>query len=60
MPHARLHILHGQGHMAFDTASELCATLSFSGTTYVPSLGNSEVVHRMPPMLTSTGIIPQP
>jgi hypothetical protein len=35
-------------------------TRSFNGTTYPPSFGNSEVVHRVDPIRTSTGIIPQP
>ena len=35
-------------------------TLSFSGTTYPPSFGNSDVVHRVDPIRSSAGIMPQP
>jgi hypothetical protein len=35
-------------------------TASFNGTTNEPSFGHSEVVHVVAPIVTNTGIIPQP
>lgn len=42
------------------TMPSAARTTLLSGTTYRPSFGYIEVVHRVDPITTSTGIIPQP